>query len=125
MRLLGSGEAEEVQNRIKAAVAENTPHRTMQTIHAEIMYGPYIKREEKEVEKTLYYQQLAIPEDFDYSLIPGLSIELKQKLTKHKPTTIAQAHLIQGMTPAAISLLIFKIREFTRDRTPRKKPEGT
>lgn len=116
MRLLGSGEAEEVQNRIKAAVAEDTPHRTQQTIHAQILYGPYIQREEKEVEKALYYQQLEIPAEFDYSTMPGLSIELKQKLTKHKPSTIAQATLIQGMTPAAISLLIFKVREFIKIR---------
>ena len=115
MRLLGSGEIEEVQRRIKEAVDHkvgNVPHRTLQTIHAEILYGPYIKREEKEVEKTIHYQQLAIPADFEYSMIQGLSIELKQKLTKHKPATIAQATLIQGMTPAAISLLIFKVREY-------------
>lgn len=127
LRLLGSGEVDEVQKRIKDALKENSadanqkaqasqepsvPNRALQTIYAEILYGPYIKREEKEVEKTLHYQQLALPADFDYNNIPGLSIELKQKLTKYKPETIAQAALIQGMTPAAISLLIFKVREY-------------
>ncbi len=85
--------------------------RAQRTVYAELLYGPYIKREEKEVEKALYYQQLAIPQTFDYSDIPGLSIELSQKLTTVKPATIAQAQLITGMTPAAISLLIFKVRE--------------
>jgi tRNA uridine 5-carboxymethylaminomethyl modification enzyme len=46
-----------------------------------------------------------------YENVPGLSIELQQKLNKFRPSSIAQATLIQGMTPAAISLLIFKIRE--------------
>ncbi len=114
MRLLGSGELDEVHKRIKEAVTENTPNRILQTIHAEILYAPYIKREEKEVEKTLYYQKLIIPDDFDYNIIEGLSIELKQKLTQHKPGTIAQAGLIQGMTPAAISLLIYKVRDYMR-----------
>ena len=81
----------------------------------------------KKLKKLLYYQQLAIPADFDYSSIPGLSIELKQKLTKHKPETIAQAGLIQGMTPAAISLLIFKVREHMQvfDRKKKKQEIGT
>ena len=147
MRLLGSGEIETVQQRIKETVGQkmavqnsekatngSSPevrtlpaYRILQTVHAEILYGPYIKREEKEVEKTLYYQQLVIPAEFDYNGIPGLSIELKQKLTKHKPATIAQAGLIQGMTPAAISLLIFKVREHMQafDRKKKKQEMGT
>ena len=83
-------------------------------MHAELLYGPYIKREEREVEKAQIYQELAIPQEFNYTQLPGLSIELQQKLTKYKPSTIAQAALIQGMTPAAISLLIFKVREFCK-----------
>ncbi len=121
MQLLGSGEIEEVQKRIQQAARATAPNRTLQSIHAEILYGPYIKREEKEVEKTRYYQQLEIPKDFEYTAIPGLSIELKQKLTKYKPETIAQAGLIQGMTPAALSLLIFKVRDHMRALKRRKK----
>ena len=115
MRLFTQGDVDSVHNIItQAALKANISlsDRALQTIHAELLYGPYIKREEKEVEKTLYYQELEIPEGMDFSTIPGLSIELQQKLTKHKPATIAQAALIQGMTPAAISLLIFKIREY-------------
>ncbi len=113
MRLLGSGELEQVQAQIKEAAGSDISERALNTIHAEILYGPYIKREEKEIEKTLHFQHLAIPDTFEYSIVPGLSIELQQKLTKCKPATIAQAQLIQGMTPAAISLLIFKVREHT------------
>ena len=123
MRLLGSGEVEEVQRRIKETAGEQAPYRTLQTIHAEVLYGPYIKREEKEVAKALHYQQLAIPTDFDYHDLEGLSIELKQKLTKYKPATIAQADLIQGMTPAAISLLIYRVRDHLRTTERKKKVE--
>lgn len=85
--------------------------RTVLQIHADIRYDGYIQKEEKEAEKNIKYQNLAIHAGFDYKGIPGLSIELQQKLTKFQPATVAQAQLIQGMTPAAITLLIFKIRE--------------
>ena len=85
--------------------------RALQTVHAEIKYEPYLKREEKEAEKARYYQSLEIPEGFDLRNLPGLSKELQEKIARHKPTNIGQASLIPGMTPAAISLLIFKIRE--------------
>ncbi len=90
---------------------------------AELLYEPYKKREEKEIEKTEYYQTLRIPAVMDYSSIPGLSKELQQKLSKHKPETIAAAHLIQGMTPAAISLLIFKVREFWHNHKDTNLPQ--
>lgn len=112
MRLLGESNITEVHKRIRAASSEDISDRILHAVHAEVLYGPYIKREEKEVAKSLQYHELEIPEDFSYKSIPGLSIELMQKLTKIKPKTIAQAHLIQGMTPACISLLIFKVREF-------------
>jgi tRNA uridine 5-carboxymethylaminomethyl modification enzyme len=81
------------------------------TIWAELLYEPYLKREEKEVARTKQFQQLHLPEDLDYRAMPGLSKELQHKLCKHNPRTIAQASLIPGMTPAALSLLIFKTRQ--------------
>ena len=86
---------------------EEQKERAYQSIYAEILYGPYLKREQKEVEKLQQFQTLLIPSSMDYTQIPGLSIELQQKLKKYNPKTIAQATLIQGMTPAALSLLIF------------------
>ncbi len=47
--------------------------------------------------------------------MPGLSKELQEKLKKHKPGTIAQASLIPGITPAALSLLIFKVKEHNQN----------
>ena len=77
-------------------------------IHANIRYDGYIEKERLEAEKAIKYQGLKIPSDINYSNIQGLRVELQQKLNHYKPKTIAQAQLIPGMTPAAISILIFK-----------------
>jgi len=83
--------------------------RALLCIHAEIRYEPYIARELQEVKKREQYKKLKIPVDFCYKDMPGLSKELQQKLMRYKPATIADAELIPGMTPAAITLLSFKI----------------
>ena len=109
LKLLGNVECdkEALINKAGKPLSE----RCIQTVHAEIKYEPYIKREELEVKKAKQYQALKIPPTFDFHAMPGLSTELQQKLMRHKPQTIAQAQLIPGMTPAALSLLIFKIRQ--------------
>ena len=112
LQLLGN--QEENKNKLIELTGGTLPERLLQTIWADIRYEPYLKREEKEIEKSKHYQTLIIPAAVDYTAMPGLSTELKQKLIKHNPQTIAQAMLIPGMTPAAISLLIFKIRELKR-----------
>lgn len=88
--------------------------RVMLGIHAEIKYAGYLDRELKEVEKAQKFAEVGIPASFDYSAIDGLSIELRQKLAKHRPDTIAQAQLVPGMTPAAISVLIFQVTMLQR-----------
>jgi tRNA uridine 5-carboxymethylaminomethyl modification enzyme len=88
--------------------------RAATSIWAEIKYQEYIKREDKEIEKAKKYRNTPIPSDLQIKDLPGLSKELQEKLEQYKPTNIAQANLIPGMTPAAISLLIFKIRESQR-----------
>jgi len=86
--------------------------RLLLCIHAEIKYEGYLQREIREAEKGMKYQDLQIPDDFDYKNMPGLSIELQEKLMRFKPKNISQAQLIPGITPAAVSLLIFQIRFF-------------
>jgi len=84
--------------------------RVLLSVHAEIKYSGYLQRELKEIEKAKKYQTLEISDDFEYKKMPGLSIELQEKLTRLRPKNIAQAQLIPGMTPAAISLLIFQTK---------------
>ncbi|MBD3231626.1 tRNA uridine-5-carboxymethylaminomethyl(34) synthesis enzyme MnmG [Candidatus Dependentiae bacterium] len=88
--------------------------RALLCIHAEIRYDGYLEKERKEAEKVLQFQNLKIPENIKYSNMPGLSVELQQKLNYHQPKTIAQAQLIPGMTPAAISILIFKSKQLLK-----------
>lgn len=88
--------------------------RALLCIHAEIRYEPYITRELQEIKKREQYKKLKIPVDFSFKDMPGLSKELQQKLIKYQPATIADVELIPGMTPAAITLLIFKINTKSR-----------
>ena len=96
---------------IKKHSIKHLSDRAATSIWAEIKYQEYIKREEKEIVKAQKYRNVAIPTNLEIKDLPGLSKELQEKLLRHKPENIAQATLIPGMTPAAISLLIFKIRE--------------
>jgi len=104
-------ESIDLTNTIQEITGIQLSERNTQTIYAQIRYEPYLAREELEIKKRQKFKLLQIPADFEYKNMPGLSIELQQKLTRYKPKTIAQATLIPGITPAAISLLIFKTRE--------------
>ena len=73
-------------------------------------YQGYIDRQAEEVAKSASYESTFLPEDLDYGTVAGLSNEVKQKLTLHRPQTIGQASRVQGVTPAAISLLLIHLR---------------
>jgi tRNA uridine 5-carboxymethylaminomethyl modification enzyme len=73
-------------------------------------YAGYIDRQRDEVQRAAYYENLQLPEDLDYMQIPALSIEVRQKLHRHRPQTLGQASRISGITPAAISLLLIHLR---------------
>lgn len=96
---------------LHALTGNNLSERIIQAVWAEIRYEPYIAREQKEIEKAQKYQSLQLPVDLEINKIQGLSRELKDKITHHKPKNVAQALLIPGMTPAAISLLIYHSRK--------------
>ena len=75
-------------------------------------YQGYIDRQAEEVAKSASYENTVLPADLDYATVAGLSNEVKQKLAQHKPQTIGQASRIQGITPAAISLLLIHLKRF-------------
>lgn len=72
----------------------------------EIKYRGYISREERIAEKLKRLESVKIPTNFDFSKLTALSIESRQKLNKLKPTTIAQASRIPGVSPADISVIL-------------------
>ncbi len=73
-------------------------------------YSGYINRQRDEVQRAAYYENLKLPADLDYMQVTALSIEVRQKLTKHRPETLGQASRVSGVTPAAISLLLIHLK---------------
>ena len=73
-------------------------------------YAGYIDRQKEEVAQALAQETLALPQDLDYASVRGLSTEARQKLAQHRPETVGQAARIQGITPAAISLLLVHLK---------------
>lgn len=74
-------------------------------------YSGYIDRQRDEVERSAHYESLKLPVDLDYGQVTALSIEVRQKLQKHRPDTLGQASRISGVTPAAISLLLIHLKK--------------
>ena len=74
-------------------------------------YSGYIDRQKDEVERAAHYETLKMPADMDYMQVTALSIEVRQKLQKHRPETLGQASRISGVTPAAVSLLMIHLKK--------------
>lgn len=80
-------------------------------VEIQVKYAGYIDRQAKEVERHDYYENLKLPSNLDYMEVRGLSVEVRQKLNKHRPETLGQASRISGVTPAAISLLLVHLKK--------------
>jgi tRNA uridine 5-carboxymethylaminomethyl modification enzyme len=80
-------------------------------VEIQVKYAGYIDRQAKEVERHDYYENLKLPLNIDYMDVRGLSMEVRQKLNKHRPETLGQASRISGVTPAAISLLLVHLKK--------------
>jgi len=83
----------------------------VEAIEIEAAYAVYMDRQTADIVQARREEERAIPAEFDFTLLSGLSNELKQKLTAVRPKNIAQASRIDGMTPAAISLLLAHLRK--------------
>ncbi len=80
-------------------------------IEIDAKYSGYIERQQEDVDRLRAYENTIIPDDFDYSVVDGLSNEVKQKLTAARPQTLARAARISGITPAAISLVLVYLKK--------------
>ena len=78
----------------------------IEQLEIQAKYQGYIDRQLEEVAKSQANEMLRLPADLDYSEVHGLSIEVRQRLAQHRPETLGQASRVQGVTPAAISLLL-------------------
>lgn len=80
-------------------------------IDISVKYAGYIVRQEEEIARASRQETLKIPNDMEFDHIRGLSNEIRQKLTQHRPSTLGIASRIPGMTPAAVSLLMVHIKK--------------
>jgi tRNA uridine 5-carboxymethylaminomethyl modification enzyme len=79
-------------------------------VETSIKFAGYLEQQKKSIEKMKAAESAAIPAWLDYSIISGLSREMKEKLERVRPATIGQASRIPGVTPAAVSLIHISIR---------------
>jgi len=84
--------------------------RVARQVEIEIKYEGYIRRQLQEIDKFRHLEQIKLPEAIDYAIVHGLSSELKEKLAAVHPASLGQASRIEGMTPAAISVLMVHLR---------------
>ncbi|WP_171171520.1 tRNA uridine-5-carboxymethylaminomethyl(34) synthesis enzyme MnmG [Ruegeria sp. HKCCA0370] len=85
-------------------------------IERDALYANYIARQKRDVEAMKRDESYVIPLEFDYFALDGLSSEMKQKLSQAKPANIAQASRVEGVTPAALTLVLAKLRRDQRAR---------
>ncbi|WP_405229619.1 tRNA uridine-5-carboxymethylaminomethyl(34) synthesis enzyme MnmG [Lentisalinibacter sediminis] len=76
-----------------------------------VKYEGYIERQQREIARHARQEHLALPADLDYTDVQGLSNEVRQKLAAARPATIGQASRLDGMTPAAVSLLLIHLKK--------------
>ncbi|OQP86147.1 tRNA uridine-5-carboxymethylaminomethyl(34) synthesis enzyme MnmG [Rhizobium rhizosphaerae] len=92
-------------------------------LEIDAQYAVYMDRQRLDIDTVQREEQRIIPAEFSYAALPGLSIELKQKLERAKPANIAQAMKVDGMTPAAISLLLAVLKRSESPAKQRAIPE--
>ena len=80
-------------------------------VEVQVKYAGYIERQQAEIERQQRYEEAALPVDFDYLNVSGLSNEVRAKLISHRPDTVGQAGRIAGVTPAAVSLLLVHLKK--------------
>jgi tRNA uridine 5-carboxymethylaminomethyl modification enzyme len=81
-----------------------------QQVEIQAKYAGYIERQQDEIERGRRHEETRLPNDLDYASVRGLSIEVRQKLARHRPGTLGEAARLPGMTPAAISLLLVHLK---------------
>jgi tRNA uridine 5-carboxymethylaminomethyl modification enzyme len=79
-------------------------------VEIEVKYEGYIQKQVKEIEKFKHLEKIRIPDDFDFRTVHGLSNELKNKLADVRPTCLGQSARIDGITPAALSVLMVALK---------------
>ena len=101
---------------------ENLPCEIVEQVEIEVKYAVYVQRQENEVVRMKNLEAKVIPIAFDYSIVPSLRLEARQKLAMVRPKTIAQAGRISGVSPADISILLVWLKRVNVNNSSREKP---
>jgi len=104
-----------------APAARPLPAQVTDQVQIEIKYEGYIQRQRREIARYKDLERIKLPPQFDFGNIPGLSNELKQKLGRVRPASLGQASRIEGITPAAISVLMVALKVFNAGKPGRQK----
>lgn len=99
------------------ATFSDIDRKTQSQLEKDALYANYIERQNRDVAMLKRDEAQEIPDGFDYASVGGLSNELKSKLTQVRPANLAQAGRIDGMTPAALTLLLARLRQDRRGKT--------
>lgn len=83
-------------------------------IEIDALYSGYLGRQAAEIDAFRKDENLALPEDLDYAMVGGLSNEAREKLSRVRPLTLGQARRIEGMTPGALTALLFYVRNLKK-----------
>ncbi|MFC3753060.1 tRNA uridine-5-carboxymethylaminomethyl(34) synthesis enzyme MnmG [Aquamicrobium ahrensii] len=86
--------------------------KTAEALEIEAKYAVYMERQKADVARIQAEESRMIPRDMDFGNVPGLSNELKQKMKLRQPRSIAEANRIEGMTPAALAIIVAHIRNY-------------
>ena len=86
-------------------------------VEIEVKYEGFIRRQLNEVERFKRIEKIRVPDGFDYGPVHGLSLEVKEKLSRIRPLTLGQASRISGVTPAAISIMMIYLEKMRRQNS--------
>ena len=86
----------------------------IEALEAESLYAGYIQRQDADIAALRREDQLVLPSTLDYTAMPSLSAELRQKLVQVRPSTLGQASRIDGMTPAALAVILGHVKRHDR-----------
>ncbi len=90
----------------------------LEQVEIGLKYEGYIQRQREQVESFKGLEAVQIPEGIDYQKVPGLTIEVREKMERYRPVSLGQASRLQGVTPAAIAIMQVYLRKLNNERRP-------
>jgi tRNA uridine 5-carboxymethylaminomethyl modification enzyme len=115
-RLLRRPEISYVDTQALEGQPSRLPPDVQRQVEIQCKYEGYLQRQEAEVKRFKHLEKMDIPEGFDYGEVPGLSNEVRQKLSEIQPLSLGQASRIPGITPAALSILMVFLKRHKQKR---------